>query len=271
MIDGRYVLVALPMRDHHPLTREVVRRLVADDEFDELVIYDNGSESKGSITWLRRVEAGAFGPKVKVRRRKGNGVIYKIWNEAWDLALRIGIQRECLVDLAILNNDIVVPEGFLGHLSRALRGAHDDVWVTYPDYHIADVTKVSVSTPPVLTATSGTWRRGGMAGFAFMMKPEKHLTHDWPFIDERFRWYYGDGDLVNEMQVRGATAARVEGLPVRHGRRKTSHDKRNSRWVRDAAAEDSRQNRRKWHGRGSRPTWEKRWKGSDNASPRGTE
>lgn len=233
--------VCIPMRDEHPLTRALVRCLAADAEFARLVIFDNGTTAPNGVAWLRAVEAGRFGARVSVKRRP-RATIYQMWNEAWRDALDAG-RAGAPVELALLNNDIEVLPGFLGHLAQALRRAPDDVWITYPDWRRMPEDGLALSG--TLTPTRGTWRQGGMSGFAFMLKPEKHLEAGWPFIDERFRWLCGDGDLVQQMQRLGATAARVDGLPVRHLHRATSTNGRNT-WTALAGQRDLALSRAKY-------------------------
>lgn len=234
------------MRDEHPLTRALVRRLATDGEFARLSIFDNGTRAPNGVAWLQAVERGRFGPRVVVVRRP-RATLYQMWNEAWRDALAAGGGGE-RVELAILNNDIEVAPGFLGHLAHALRAAPDDVWITYPDWRLAPEAS---TRPHSFTPTRGTWRRGGMSGFAFMLKPEKHLEAGWPFIDERFEWLCGDGDLVQQMERRGGSAARVEGLGVRHLQRATSRNGRNA-WTLAAGRRDLERSRRKY-GRAARP------------------
>jgi GT2 family glycosyltransferase len=147
--------------------------------------------------------------------------------------------------LAILNNDIVVPSGFLGYLSSALNAADEDVWITYPDYDRPLSAGADVTDPPTVRRTSGTWKLGGMSGFAFMLRPERHDTHGWPLIDESFEWLCGDGDLCTQMQQLGGCAARVEGLPVLHDHRRTSRNGRNT-WTAAAAKRDLARSRAKY-------------------------
>lgn len=232
--------VCVPMRDEHPLTRALVRSLVQDSEFVRLAIFDNGTTAPTGRRWLEAVEHGRFGAGVEVVRRP-RATIYQIWNEAWRDAL-VAARAGTPVELAILNNDIDVPPGFLGHLARALRAAPDDVWITYPDWRL---DPCEGAQPRGLTPTRGTWRAGGMSGFAFMLKPEKHDSAGWPFIDERFEWLCGDGDLVRQMELRGGTAARVEGLGLRHRRRATSSNGRNA-WTLAAGQRDLARSREKY-------------------------
>lgn len=268
MIEGRLQLAAIPQRDHHHLTRALIEQLLVDGEVDRIILFDNDSIEPATHTWLQQVSEGLYGDRVELRCRHGDGIIYRLWNEAWADALELGP----VVDLAILNNDIMVPEGIIGHLSRALRRgvlswrydynpptSIDDVWISYPDWRI-DATRfpVEVDDPPLVTPTSGTMRAGGMSGFCFMLKPEAHLA-GLPFIDEKFRWYCGDGDLVDQTQKLGATAARVEGLPLGWLKSHTSDDERNKKWTRKMASADMSYGQWKFPRINSHEVWHDRW------------
>ncbi len=255
-VDGRWQLVAIPQRDHHPLTRSLVRTLLAGGDVDQIIIFDNETNTPNGRRWLESI---ADTPKVEVRYRHGNGIIYQLWNEVWRdaPATHRGGQG---VDLAIMNNDIDVPQSILRHLSRGLRAGTtpDGVWITYPDWTRSMSEGVDCTDPPQIRPTFGTWKKSGMSGFCFMLKPEKHDTDGWPFIDEEFRWLAGDGDLCSTMQERGATAARVLGVPCDYETRKTSHNGRNKGWVTNFSHQDMRKQRRKWKS-GTRKEWEKWW------------
>lgn len=278
MIEGREQIVAIPMRDYHPLTRHVLNRLVDDGEADQIVIFNNDTRTVGGIKWLASVRDGKYGDHVEVRDRSGDGIIHPMWNEAWSVAL-----DHPGSDLTILNNDITPPEGVIGHLSRALRRGvlperydslkpfkrpgvtdgwkpSDDVWAVFPDYRKdAEKHPVKVSDPPRITPTVGTMRKKGLSGFCFMIAPEMHDVAGLPFIDEKFRWYCGDGDLVQQIQYLGATCARVEGLPLGWQKRTTSHNDRNKKWVSKLGHQDLAYSRRKFTNGGSFPLWRKRW------------
>jgi hypothetical protein len=254
VIDGRFQLVGIPQRDHHPWTRKLCQTLLDGGEVDKILLYDNETRTRNGLKWLRSLETHDV---IEVRYQHGNGVIYEMWNGMWQAGLEIGEREGVTVDVTICNNDIRVPRSLLGHLSRGLRSPStpDGVWITYPDWQRPLSKGVDVKG---IQPTAGTWRKKGMSGFCFMMKPEKHYE-GWPFIDERFKWLAGDGDLCSEMQARGATAARVVGLPIDYDVRGTSHDSRNKSWVEPMARRDMRFQRKKW-ARGTKHEWDKKWR-----------
>lgn len=249
------------------MTRALVGALLRDGEADLVIVGDNETRRPNGKAWLASIPT-RYGGKVAVKAFRGNGVIYGMWGWAWDWALAYTDRTGQTVDLALLNNDITIPAGYLGHLSRGLRSGvlpeHlvergrtlDDVWVSYADYR-APTDAVTCTDPPEVTPTFGTFRKKGMSGAAFMLKPEMR-SRGWGPIDPRFRWYGGDGDLCSQMQQLGATAVRVEGLPMRFKRRTTSHNSRNRGWVSEAIPKDMALSRQKW-GAGTMSVWAPRW------------
>lgn len=205
----RPCLVGVPMMDRHELTRKVVEDLDF-DELDELVIFDMGSEDPASLEWLEEVE---LEEKVVVDRRGPipEESLYRAWNDTARRALEL-FPDEPGVDVVILNNDVRLPPGFLGTLTRALRSGDPRVWIAYPDARrrVRDgIGRIS------LTPTRGLANDGGMTGWAFAVKAEA-FRGPLPYIDERLRFYSGDRDLIRNVEIRGYYAARVKGLPIDH-------------------------------------------------------
>lgn len=223
--------VCIPMRDEWHLTAMLLEDLAGDPVIDRLWIFDNGSKVRKSTEWLKVAEewwlkAGGTGT-LEVLRRPDVRSLYAMWNEAiWDQ----GSQR-----VAILNNDLRVPPRFLSTLDLAADIAPPDVWIVYPDWHRSCADGVGVNGVPALTRTQGTRNLGGMSGFAFVCLVDRMRTGGVPRIDERFRWLCGDGDLIQQVQLAGGTAARVEGLPVDHLEGATA---RNQAWTTGASRRD---------------------------------
>lgn len=211
--------VCIPMRDLHHLTEAVLGDLCAEPEFDVLRVFDNASKSQASRLWLDQLEI----PNVEVLRRPDSS-IYQMWNEAmWELSAPGA-------HVAILNNDIRVPGGFLGRLSEGLDVTPDEVVITYPDWQ-AKSARLTGNVIP----TQGTRNLGGMCGYAFMVDVDPCRSAGVPRIDESFEWLCGDGDFIQQIQARNLTAAKVEGLEIRHIGSATS---KVNRWTREAIKRD---------------------------------
>lgn len=124
-------------------------------------------------------------------------------------------------DLAILNDDIVLLPGSLGKLEAALNEGFGLISGT--DQRYGSGTR----------ETQGTIRRGGIRSWAFMV-----ARGCWPEggIDERFRVWYGDDDLLWKMGREGQRIGVHEGVYVEHRHSTTIHQ---LDWVPEAQAADS--------------------------------
>lgn len=202
-------VVGIPMMNLHDETAAVIADLEGDD-FDELIIFDHGSDDPATIAWLAEVEQR---PRITVDRR---GVIpedslYRSWNDT----IRHALTRfdASVVDVVLLNNDVRLPRGFVGFLTSALRSGDDRALIAFPDKR-ATMDR-GLPRRVHLTPTRGLHGDGGLTGWAFALKAEafKGLV---PFIDERLKIYSGDRDLIHAVETRGYYAARVDGLPCQH-------------------------------------------------------
>ena len=197
------------MMNLHRLTRRVLDELDFAD-LDEVVIYDHGSDDPATIRWLAEVERR---DKVTVDRRAAipEESLYRSWNDTIRRALERHPGLE--VDVVLLNNDVRLPEGFIGALAGALRSGDPRLAITYPDA----TAPLEAGLPKRLevTPTRGLKGEGGLEGHAFALKAELFRT-ELPFIDERLKFYSGDRDLVHNVEAAGYHAGRVVGLPCRH-------------------------------------------------------
>jgi hypothetical protein len=168
-------------------------------------------------------------------------------NTMWNLGAQIA-QRDAARtghlhwNLLILNDDLVIPPTFTDALTRVLRlgdPAHPrndnffirlpgPVRLTYPDYddHCSTSPELTRDWPAttgwrhepalrpeaILTyrPTHGTYRHGGMSGWAYATTGET-----WPGIDPNLNWWAGDDDLAANIQVAGGSQLRV-GIPTWH-------------------------------------------------------
>jgi hypothetical protein len=208
--------VMIPMRGRLDLTAALLDQLrnrgVAGQLGATVLIYDNGSP-EDELGVLRQWAAAGT---VDLFETPGMSIT-DMWNAGWDeVCSRHGVGP---ADLAILNNDIEVPDRFLHHLSAALRSAqHPEPWAVYPDYHLAQLVDDRHQRPTgVLTRTSGTYRLGGMSGWAFMVRAETRSRLMLPTIDAQFKHWCGDDDLAFQVEQRGGGVYRVDGLPLFHG------------------------------------------------------
>lgn len=202
---GRTVAV-IPFKNRWEMTESLVRGLLAgepDGEPDAVLLFDNGSSAS------TRTYATAFAADnaaVRVIDAAGWG-IHRMWNAGAELACALG----GTVNVAILNNDLIVGLGFLHGLTCALRIADGPVAVC-PNYD----GRPMVDGPLRLTGIcegryDGT---GGLSGFAFMVRGE-WFSAGWRFPEDA-RWWYGDTLLALSIDVAGGWYAMATDVPLEH-------------------------------------------------------
>lgn len=110
--------------------------------------------------------------------------------EMWNFGLFVAEvkARTRSYDVAVLNDDAIVPSDWFECVTRAMRGK---------EAAAGCIHRVSDSR---------------MAGFAFILDGDKHL-----YADEQFRWWYGDTDLQRRAALAGGVAFAVgPGVEHRH-------------------------------------------------------
>lgn len=220
-------VVAVPMRDLHPLTARLIESL--DGDYDAIWIIDNGSTHPGTVRWL----TGMAMPRIEVVRWGAKRGIYAMWNYACTRATDLEMATGQAVHLAILNNDLTLTPGALSAMSSALDGAPPEVTVVYPHWQ-RTCARCTIDGP--LHVTRGTRAFGGFAGYAFMHRP---ATLRLPF-DEGYVWLAGDGDWLVHLEASGRLAAAVEGVGCEHVQRASS---RKHTWTKAQGARDMARSR----------------------------
>ncbi len=195
------VVGVIPTRDRGDLLLPLVHDLVEQNEFDALLVLDN-SESQDLVLKYNDVQ---------VIPAPGQ-TIYEMWNWGWLYSLGAGYAYHSDVHVAFLNDDIMIPDGFLGYLSDAL-DSDEKWWCVYPNYDRP--LEDGVDELDEIVETYGTYRQGGLWGCAFMLKADK-LNEGLPLFDESFKLWYGDDDLVRNIEILGGKVGRVRGLPLYH-------------------------------------------------------
>lgn len=205
------VSVFIPTIGRSPVLVELILSLAADPIVRRITIGDNGMEPDQ----LALIEAACdriFYAEVTDQRGVG---LYAMWNQAI---------TEADGHLAILNDDVRIPMGMVSCL--ALAALAHDLTLVCPDYALTD-PHLSLHVELV----QGTYRDGGVCGFAFLVDADRC-----PLIDERFRIWYGDDDLVWKIREQGGRVGILRGLPVEH---LGSLSVNSSDWVPAAQAEDA--------------------------------
>lgn len=177
--------VVIAAKNRHDMTYRLLSQL---DENAHVLLYDNGSDPP-----FDAIDATGW-------------PLHRMWNagldEAAKTAAEIGADRW---NVAILNNDLEVPPGFLAQLEGGIR-ASDDNWISYPNYHGVEI--------PVgqAVATKGEGGDGRtLSGWAFMIRGESGLR-----FDEQFQWWYGDSDIQRQAEAAGKNVVCVGGCFCTH-------------------------------------------------------
>lgn len=149
-------------------------------------VYDNSADGECHIDY-------AF--------RRPGWTIYEEFNE-------FGSEWNFRAHMAFLNDDIVMAPGTLDAFANELDGSMD-LGVISVDRDNENVK----CRPRRVRRTHGTVRLGGMNSWAFMVK-----RNCWPGegIDERFKVWYGDDDLLHKIERLGKAVGVLEGVSAKH-------------------------------------------------------
>jgi hypothetical protein len=200
--------VVIPSRAQRQLLTDLIVQLVQDGGADRIVVLDNGYDPPLGTHAIAGYETV----------RDESPSIYALWNHGFARARAAGCDK-----VVLLNDDVeLIGPNWLRRLTAPL---HDETWVTCPDH-----TRRLLAG--AYEETSGTYRHGGMPGFAFAVDASALLSK--PF-DERYSWWYGDDDFVFRVERDGGRIVRVGGLHLNHVESATL----NQTDVRDAVARDA--------------------------------
>lgn len=165
------------------------------EEATKIYIMDNGLSDEAI-----RIVSHAY-------RANGNIVpcrnlsIYEMWNLGQDIAVRdLGEHYT-----AIFNDDIYIRHGTLTKLAEAMY-SDLNIGAISPDYNACDET-----APPRIEFVRSTFGHGGLAGFAFMIQSSLNIR-----VDTNFKWWYGDDDLVKQIEQQNRRVAILRNVPVGH-------------------------------------------------------
>ena len=206
----------------------LAKSYLSDPSTDEVFIYDNGHDEHGAEK-LRQAEA--IDPKLKYVDTRGLSL-----HGQWNKALRYAAENSPS-NVILSNDDITISDFLVTKLSENLR-SNDNFWIAYP----ANM-KQYVNVPQI-KVTKGTKADGGMDGCCFMVRGEA-FNAGLPYIDERFVYWGGDDDLVQNVAALGKLQVRVDDIWVNHQESSTSTSPKFS-WMQEAVASDRILLKEKW-------------------------
>jgi GT2 family glycosyltransferase len=183
----------IPTRNRHDLLADCISGVV--DQVDSVIVIDNLSDPPiDPEPWHGKVGV------VSLPIDPPN--ISTLWNVGLSLAdsqaHRAGADQW---DIAVLNSDVVVPAGWVGTLSTAMR--ETTAVLAYPDQHGGQQQILHTKAEPIDL-------RQRITGYAFMLRGEHGLR-----FDESLAWWFGDDDGDWRARENGG-ALLVPGIPVEH-------------------------------------------------------
>jgi len=162
-------------------------RLVAQlrHDVDVIIIVDNASDPPVDVASVVTDDAKVVRAQiihvVRVDEQPPN--LYRLWNVGVDVVNeRVETARHKQWDVAIFNDDAIIPDGWFDAVAHGLR-AHGVVIASTPTIHETQHDRV-------LTSTDSRNFNMRLCPWAFIMRGEVGLR-----ADEQFHWWYGDNDL----------------------------------------------------------------------------
>lgn len=185
------MLIAIPTCGASPYLKPLVQSLSA--EADNIVVMINHVDEQRAAGIVDEIDDYA-----SWEYHRDEPGIYWLWNQA------VQMGRDTEECVAILNDDLEMDARTLEPMESAMwqRGYAILGW----DYVHRNMYNLDRIQP-----VQGTFRRGGIGGFAFCVHPK--LVDD---IDERFHWWGGDDDLVYRTIQKGHQVGIAMGLGVTH-------------------------------------------------------
>jgi GT2 family glycosyltransferase len=183
----------IPTRDRHDLLADCINSVV--DQVDRVIVIDNRSDPP--------IEPEPWDGKVGVAALPIDPPnISTLWNVGLALAdsqaHRAGADQW---DIAVLNSDVVLPTGWVGGLSVAMRST--TAVLAYPDQHGGQQQILHTRAEPIDL-------RQRITGYAYMLRGEAGLR-----LDESMVWWASDDDIDWRAREQGG-ALLVPGLAVEH-------------------------------------------------------
>lgn len=172
----RYAVIPTRNRPEHLIS--LLRSLQG--QIDIVYVIDNASDEPLSSLWLRtQVDVRTIVKRDDTQPPH----LYKMWNDALKtIYMTAKIMQETTFDVAVFNDDTVLPEGWYDYVSDCLRNPQ----LGQP---AIACTNPHVSMPFLKQRPDGNIATR-MTPWAFVMRGESHLL-----ADESMRWWWGDTDL----------------------------------------------------------------------------
>lgn len=215
MVGNSRVVAVVPTIGEAPQLPTLVDRLLADGVDAVLLLVNRlGADVRVALSPGR------------VHRIDHRGSIYDSWNMGLDFAKALDAVA------LVVNDDVTLAEGAARLVERAF-SLDPGLAVVGFDYRCQPGEEFR------LDYVQGTYRHGGIAGFAFAVDPTRTDAR----VDERFEWWYGDDDLMFQVHADGLGLAIARTACVQHVAETTSS---RHPWTYEARARDTVRFQEKW-------------------------
>lgn len=196
---GAYQVAVVPSIGLSPYLPALLEHLA--DVVSYTMVVDNGEQPSPQLRhWCQHARG-----RVQLQHQPGQN-LYATWNAGMDAAM-VGGSASSVPVCHVLNDDVVLYGAELRRMAWEL--ATGEYAVLGYDYSAApgamDVEDVWVED------AHGTYRRGGVGGFAFAVRADRCAR-----ADTRFRWWGGDDDLVYATAQAGGKVGVLRGCGVAH-------------------------------------------------------
>lgn len=212
-------LVLLSWNRPNLLVPCVERLLAFTDVPSRLFILDNASTDRETLAYLDQLH-----------HRRGTGtvelvVVRRPRNDGFAIGMNDGLSRTSAPWICLLNNDILVTDGWLSEMIR-VAAANPQIGLVNP---LSNEFNVGPSMPgPEVDAVAtqrradrGRWLENWM-GVGFCLLFSRQVFERVGYFDDQFRFLYGeDADYSLRVQASGLICAIAEGAYVFHHKRST--------------------------------------------------
>lgn len=193
---------------------------------DRIIIVDNASSPAMRLGDFTDPHSGTEVSLIYDSEQPPN--LYRLWNVAFNVAdLFASTAGAEQWNVAVFNDDTVLPDGWVPAVSTALRSS---------PAAIACGSENHAQTTPYLKTQLQRFPR--MTPHAFMMKGELGLR-----ADESFRWWWGDTDMDAQAVIAGGVLIIPDYIAVNSCANSTTVDK-----LAEQAGRDGETFRQKWGG-----------------------
>lgn len=148
---------------------------------------------------LQLVEGWPVDDEVELHHVPGESIYYG-WNHAAEWACELDAY------VLILNDDIIIPDGFVTVMHDALDGNEDYGLIGVQAPHAVNVPPYQVSAH-----SHHAGDRYSFSAWCFIARPEA-----WQLIDPGYRVWYGDDDLIWKVNAAGWKTGSLHGVGVEH-------------------------------------------------------